>query len=277
MTISTFLTGADAVSLRESRHKAAIALNNAAVSLLIRGFYRDAVDTLKDAIQFMKIAAVPVEEQNGAEEISAEETHLAFNRSWKRAAVCGTSTNACQDCFTNRPILQVISSQYNSTSINEAVASCTQSSTRRVCFPVAIDPIDFEGSDDDDIEFNSGVIMYNYGIAFDCLAAAVNPTTNDAYDHQKLIQAKAHRLFQITGALLFKLYQDHQDNIPTYEAGRLLLLMTLLTHNLMQASINLNMQLEYHEHCQTMESLLQLMEFYQFMLPNAGNNIATAA
>ena len=67
MTGSEHLVEIVSSSYQDGCHKAAIALNNTAVGLLIRGFYQDALDTIKDATKPIMCAAVSEKEQTDQE------------------------------------------------------------------------------------------------------------------------------------------------------------------------------------------------------------------
>ena len=154
--------------------------------------------------------------------------------------------------------------------------SGAHSTSSHVKFPVTIDPIDFEDCDEDDVDFQSGVILYNFGIAYDCLAATAEH--NPGASFKKLLQVKSYRIFQMTRSLLSKLSQNDGDDTPNFcTMTKHLLLKTLLTHNLIQASIQLDLQFESQEHRETMKDLLLFMEDQQRMLKILERGVAEAA
>jgi hypothetical protein len=260
------------VGLLEGHHKAAIALNNTAVSLLARGRYSGSLATFKDAIKFMGNVTAPAEVRSAAEEITGEEIRLALYHAGKRTSLGGISNSAGE--LKNGPVLKIVSSQCNTASIYAALTSCTHSTSRHVAFPMTIDLIDFEGCEDEDSDFHSGVILYNYGIASECLASTTTPSNNASV---REIHVNAHRIFKMASALLTELYQNDWDNTPTYFASKLLLLKTFLTHGLIQTSIKLDLQSEYEEHCKTMDGLLRVMGAQQLKLPVVDHCLAAAA
>jgi hypothetical protein len=280
----TFTTGTTLESL-QGHHKAAIALNNTAVSLLVRGYSRYALEIFNDAMRFMRMVTVHNEEQQQPDgstttsgiEGSSEEVRLALDRASKRSARCSSSCRS-----RDVPLLQVVSTHCNSSSIYEGLTSCAQCVSFPVAFPMTIDPVDYEASAGDDVGLHAAVVLYNYGIAHDCLAATVWPTdksptlpSTDGTRLQHTIQNKALRIYQLTMAVLSKVHAE--DDSPSYVGSQSLLLQAFLTHNLMQVSIKLNLQFEYHEYCAAMERLVQLLDIQQLLLPVANGAVAAAA
>jgi hypothetical protein len=149
---------------------------------------------------------------------------------------------------------------------------------------MTIDPIDYEACAGDDVGLHAAVVLYNYGIAHDCMAATLDWSTtdksptlpsNDGTRLQHTIQNKALRIYQLTMAVLSKVHAE--DASPSYVGSQSLLLQAFLTHNLIQVSIKLNLQFEYHEYCAAMERLVQLLDIQQLLLPAANGAVAAAA
>ena len=271
--------GAGTVCLRDGKHKAAIALNNDTVSLLGRGYYREALDTFKDSMQLIRSASMHMEEAVFQEEISAEDIHIVLSRSWQRAAQC-KNTVSQQAAFKNSAVIQVVSSQYNPTSIYTALTSYTKrnSSTLYAAFPMTIDPIDFEDWDENEVDFQSAAILYNFAVAYDCLAVEASQSGNDSLG--KTLQEKTYSVFCMANGLLQKLTTRHvgeQAFVMTCFATRLLLLQTFLTHALVQACDKLDLQLDYQVHCENLEHLLHTIAVQQSMLWMADHGVAAAA
>jgi tetratricopeptide (TPR) repeat protein len=277
IAIAPVLSSATTASLHEGYNKAAIALNNAAVSLLSRGLYQDAVATFKEAIKFMRSVTVhaATEDRNCAQAIaSEEEIRRALDCALKRG-LCVAVTEG--GLTIDSPIFHIISSQFNPTRVQHTLVVWA-GNTSHVEYPMTIDPIDFEDCDGDDAHFQSGVILYNYGIAYKCLATVTaNAGTTIEASHQDIFQAKAHRIFRLTIALLAKFDENVRDNIRTYLDGRCLVLKIFLTHNLIQSSSQFNGRSEYYEHLQTMERLQELVEALRAVLPSADDIVARAA
>jgi hypothetical protein len=280
------ITRCTALDSLQGHHKAAIALNNTAVSLLVRGYSRHALEIFNDAMKVMRMVTVHNEEQQPDSttsttsdiEGSGEEVRLALDRASMRSARC---ISPCRS--RNMPLLQVVSTHCNSSTIYEGLASCAQCVSFPVAFPMTIDPIDYEACAGDDVGLHAAVVLYNYGIAHDCIAATTvwstdkSPTvpSNDGARLQHTIQNKALRIYQLTMAVLSKVHADGDS--PSYMGSQSLLLQAFLTHNLIQVSIKLNLQFEYHEYCVAMERLVQLLDIQQLLLPAANGALAAAA
>lgn len=268
--------GAGSVSLQDGKLKAAIAINNNAVSLLGRGYFREALVTFKDSVQLMRSASLNVEGQAhhpAAEAISAEDLRSVLDRTWKRAAQC--KDTACHAALEDGPDLQVVSSQHIPHTISPALTSYTHGCASYVAFPMTIDPIDFEDFDDNDVDFHSGAILYNYGIAHECLAEGSVHNGDDSL--KKLLQGKTYCIFQMANALLSELSRKVGEATATSFPTKLLLLRILLTHALIQASAQLDLPLEYEEHSTNLQRLLYMMAFQESAIPMADHCVAAAA
>jgi hypothetical protein len=236
-------------------HQAAVALNNAGVSLLLRGFCRDAMETIRDAIQIMKsVVAHGVEDGSSDGLISDLDIDRALRRKSQRCAYYNMpDTVGKYSEMTNWPVLYEISSQDAPTRVYGALASRNHVGSSYAAFPIKIDPIDSASSCTDDIAFQTGAMLYNLGVAHVCMAA-VGAWDRDA-SFQELMQAKARRTFQRATSLL----------------------RMILMHGLLDLSIYLNSTVEYNEYTQAIHYLLRLTEFHHHLLPIGEDIVARAA
>lgn len=243
-----------ACSLRDVNNKAVIALNNISVSLLVRGSYREALATVKDAMKLTKSTATHDEGL-----ITAEEIHLTLDRARKRSALCGET--ASTGALAYAPLLHVVSSQDSTLNICARLAMWKYSALQlHVFFPMTIDPIDYQDCDNDDVEFHSAVILYNFGIV--CACSMANARTDD----------KSYRIFHLTNALTSRMSQSIWERASICFANRVLLLTSLSTHNLFQAlSVQGDQSLEYQAHndCGDMEKsmFLHIISVYRRLFP----------
>jgi hypothetical protein len=268
---------------RDEPHKAAIALNNAAVSLLARGLYQDAAVTLEDAVVLMGSAVVRAESPQATfASVTGQEIKGALDRVCLRTALYNDSTDApsrLDSLGMHRPKLQVISSQLNPTRVYETLTSCTDAASVKVSFPITIDPIEFERCTVEEMNFESAIILYNYGIAYDCMAAACLDAATHRDDlalHSRL-QNQAYHYYKCAGMVLYKIDQDVYENAPVAMTSPLLLLRTVMTHNLLNVAIQLNLQPEYAEYSYAMMILLHLVEAQHAFLPIEDHLVAAAA
>lgn len=173
------------------------------------------------------------------------------------------------------PRLQVLSSQVNPAQVYEILTSCSSSNDLSVFFPMTIDPIESESLTNNDVAFEAGVILYNYGLTYECMAATIANDATNAPSTQ--IRSRVHRLFQMAVAVLAKVGQDVWYGSLTGTASRLLLLQTVLTHTRIDVAIKLNLGDEYDVCCRDMQFLLQMVEFQQRLVPLNDRAIAAAA
>jgi hypothetical protein len=267
-------------TIRDDQHKAAIALNNTAVSLLVRGFHKESIATWKDAVRIMRSAtSISDGTDDGISTFAKNETSRALDQACKRTAhamkVVPVGSLGGVTASTN---LQMISSQHSPKRVYDTLTSCEDCSSLQVAFLVTIDPVDFESCTSDDLTFEAAVILYNFGVAYSSLATeAEDSLTHDArffYD----IHARAHHIYLMAERLLSKFDQDlvGANAAPSMEY-QLLLLRTILTHNLLNASIAMSLHLEYDEYSISMHYLLQLIEMRHGLLPFEDPAIAAAA
>jgi hypothetical protein len=266
--------------IRDDHHKAAISLNNTAVSLLARGFLKESIATWKDAVRIMRSATSGSDgTEDGISTLVKNETRHALDRACKRAAyamdVAPIGSFADVTASTN---LQIISSQHSPKRVYEILTSCQDCSSLQVAFLMTIDPVDYESCTSDDLTFEAAAILYNFGVAYSSLATeAVDSMSEDArffYD----VHARAHRIYLMAKCLLSKFDQDLVEaNAAPSMVYQLLLLRTILTHNLLNASITMGLHLEYDEYSFSMQFLLQLTEMRHRLLPFEDQAIAAAA
>jgi hypothetical protein len=290
MNISTSLhdappTTAYSVCLRDGEfHRAAIALNNSAVCLLIRGFYQDALHTFQAAIKLI----IYVADSNEGEAVQSQDTidellRLPLQRAWQRAA--SPRGNQCDILLSASPegacIVKAVSSEYNPAALNEVVAICAHNRKGTFKFPMTIDPIDFEGIGDslNDVDFHSSVLLYNCAIACDCLAAAAATRKDSSVQASRQERVRAYHMSQLSSYLLIQQSQNYWEKFASncYAIERVLQLRVFLTHNLIEASIRLDLPLECHMYCQDMEEMFLLIEAGQLLIPLLEDSAARAA
>jgi hypothetical protein len=148
------------ISTNLHEYKAAVALNNMGVTLLQRRCLKDAMDTLKDAITIMKSCFRPQGNNYQAECLDID---LKMQRASKRMAIsCQNPSSICMDIFY-RDGCDIQPSMIRSL-INKGVVSSIPPAS------VKIDSIDFEGLEDRDLDLESALMLYNFGIAHYCMS-----------------------------------------------------------------------------------------------------------
>jgi hypothetical protein len=258
-------------SLHAAKHKAAISLNNTAVALLSRGYCIEALDTFKDAVKLMRCATLG--EDNQGNEISDNNVLLLLDQANKRRAACGKPCH--NHSMANWPLLQVITTQHNPAQVYEVLTTSALDPNFQVAFPMTIDPVGTSGMDD--VALEAGVVLYNYAIAHECLAASSVDATVSGQDHPTLFavmaRSRSHRLLQLAMAVLAKADGEANSN------SQFLLVRMAIVHCLIHAAILLNLDHhEFNHYCHSMLCLLQAVDAQRRLLPhNAGLSVASAA
>lgn len=253
--------------------KATIAVNNAAVGLLVSKSYQGAIETLNDAIKLMKC----VEDYKHGNE-SLETVSLSLERAWGRIAVCGGRRDSCSPSPSSlletghtQITFQAISSEYDPASIYDALTAGAKSSHTK--FPMTIDPSEYqECSVEWSNDFHTSVLLYNYGIACNCVAATA--TTASV---KELFQQRAYQFFQLANSLLYKQFQhrDRNKSSTFFANDRLLQLKVFVTYNLIEACVLLS--LDCQEHTKNLDNVLLQIEARERAFPTETPNIAPAA
>jgi hypothetical protein len=261
--------------LRGDHHTAAISLNNSAVLLLARGECWNAMETFRDAIYLMERAVVHRRDPNHDDD---ENIRLALSLASERTSCCHErETITSTESQEQRPLLTVISSQSNPSTILRMLHSISDSMSLHVAFPITIDPVSSDCCSLNDVSFNSGIVLYNYGIALD-YASVIPPEYPDIMDFpQELLLSKAHTVFQNTYLVLFEIDRYCNGHMSICLATSILLLRTVLTHSLISVAIKLHLGPEYDNYCHIMERLLLLIETQQLLLPVDDRSVASAA
>jgi hypothetical protein len=145
-------------------YKAAIALNNTGIYLIQRGQYIDAIATLKDAMsctkQFCNGAILPcvMQKSDCAQMLQKARTR----KSTCRVQMKESTTIDTMHCNT----ILVVSDQDNPFNVY-----CLLQQNHSAFCCVTIDPVErFNIDDIDRLQLESALIVYNFGIAYRCLA-----------------------------------------------------------------------------------------------------------
>jgi hypothetical protein len=241
-----------AVGQREFLHTVA-SLNNHAVQLLTQGSFIDGSQRLKEAAKLIKEMA---KYWNG----NLTETELRAKLQETRQIVSTfslTPTDATMD--PNHPVVSIrtMSSEYDTLQFHEILTSCTN--TRRVKVPFIMDlsQCDVNSVVPADMDYYSCVILYNYGISYDCLAArtTVPPT-------KRTLLLKANRILQLTRNLSSMQLGNNASAAASYSCDnvRVHQLNAFLTYKLMEIQVALNMPAEYYEYCLQLEQILHVIQ-----------------
>jgi hypothetical protein len=151
--------------------KAAVSLNNNAVALLSRGFVREAMDTIKDAIKLLNIASearcktrdceypgFSVERLQNEENIRL----VALQRAQQRMATAtAKDANHCQFVAHVYPL---------SNQIAPFALLQNDKFFQHGSMPIIIDQQPNEEDEDDAFDLECAIVLYNYGVSHSLLA-----------------------------------------------------------------------------------------------------------
>lgn len=202
--------------------RAAIVLNNDAISFILQGHFVEARETLQDAIKLMKTSHESCDSLsgNGGEKSPDEAIGLALSRSRQRLGSLSDKTQVVRSEATLIPF--AVSSEHNHSMVIEFLQNDQKMSKLQTplgstsMFPVTIDPIDFETCPDalhDSFSvFESSVILYNFALTLALCATAMaaaatgtgNPVGCEVASVSTKIRTQAHRIFLSVHAVLTK-------------------------------------------------------------------------
>ena len=212
--------------------RAAISLNNTAVTLMERGCVRQGLDTLQDAIFAMKESFHSLEEA----ELGRQTAASAFAPSSdERKCRTGQRLRRATHRMANPEPFSLGGAQIHSLSFDVGltpVLTCLQRSpSLSGFFPIRIDlPMEwFTSTILSDPDFESAIILYNFGIANLLLAKAAPPCP-----YAGKCRATAVNVFQLASGILSARTQSCDDGM---EEADLLQLALLVFHSTIQALV----------------------------------------
>jgi hypothetical protein len=142
-----------------AEHRQAIALSNMGVSLLEKGLYREALETIKDSV-------VAIKGLYGSQRCRSQNEHdvpvpLAdeVKRAYRRLAQGKREIVSIS--------IEVIADDDGFCSIKNLKKNLTHSSNFSICYPIRIDSFN---SDMHCLDFHSGIVLHNFSTAHLCLS-----------------------------------------------------------------------------------------------------------
>lgn len=231
----------------ECAYKAVISLNNAGASLLSRRMYTDAVETLKDAIHLMRSSFFSGDNENAALP-SQQAFEQALQAAWHRTR---QEVSGEQDGLS----LEVLSDLGSPLQVYEELGNNSET-----LFAVVIEPSDWSDMDTERLECESGLLLYNYGIAHRC-AALTDPTMDP--DTRSRVEEAALRIFELSQTVASKSTVQSDDEYPLTTTSTEILLSFLVTASLLQMSSN-NREL-CHQYREDLLDLLTMLSRREIM------------
>jgi hypothetical protein len=245
-TMSNYSTITDC---RFQARKIAIALNNAGIVFLHRQQYTQAMETFRDAMLVMKIAASIA----GCNDIDLDKCSQELGHFSEIASsiVCITNNSDTSDSTETHKSSQVniVPTTADDSDAALSLLTSTHSSTRLV-LPLSINPFienvaNIEGGHfyDCNVELESCTLIRNFGLAHACLACQ---HAGSRLESQNL--SKSYRLFKLARTVVKRL---QENDACTGLSEHALLIELLLGYDLLHTSIQLELDLfeiiENHE------------------------------
>jgi hypothetical protein len=168
------------------------------------------------------------------------------------------------------PTICLISTEFDPSSFHNALATSTALNESKVTlFPFFMDLSTYNlrtsNSEDSaplDVDFYSSVVLYNYAIAYQCLAQTVTTVTAAAYFHRK-----SQRILSLSSYLSDLQLRDEwgQPKIHCTD-GRILQLQAFVTYQLMQMCIVYDLAVDYYHFCAKLEDVLLSIDILERIL-----------
>jgi hypothetical protein len=221
--------------------RAAICLNNAAVTMLERGCFRQGLETLQDAIAVMKDASQG--KGNLATEDSAPSPPSVPRQEIEEKLLRSSSRSLNPDVVARGKRMYVHSLSYDGSCFGpEVLRHLPQSPAMTSYFPVRIDMASVDWRKKSDREKNRGasemdqeaaILLYNFGVANLLLSEAEQETTAPAQALERL-RSCALSVFQLSSTIVSKCAQTCEDSI---EEADLLHVTLLVFHATIQVLV----------------------------------------
>jgi len=259
--------------------KAAVHLNNTAITLLQKRCYRQAAETLIDAVAVMKDASSqPNVNENTPKERLSLSPSIDTNDQDTTDFLQQKLTKAAQRLSSLEPStlgmetliqLHVMSDDEHPSVVKHyralqtkivigkqdrnALPSSSEASSFSV-MPIAyilrMEPPDFETPLEQNIDIESAIILYNYGVALQCLSTL--PQTAEATEK---LHAASYHLFELAySSLLSRDLEVLRTSAPS-QLYRILLVAQLSLDQLVQLAKVLHMEVEQNDYDQCFEHL----------------------
>ena len=251
----------------ENAYKAIVTLNNAGISLLLKRKYTDAVETFQDAIHLMRISFFNSGTDANAGATIIHNSRDSFDRALQAAKLRTRQVDSGEpdDLF-----LVVLTDLSSPRQVYEELSFDAES-----LFCVVLDPSTKLWSDMDmeRLECDSGLLLFNYGIAHRC--AAMTDATMDAnLRHQ--VEVSAKRIFELSQTVASKsMSYAVDDEAMLATTSTEMLLAFLVTASLLQMSVSDNELC--HQYREELLDLLSTLSHHEMLLSMNDMVVAAAA
>ena len=214
-------------------YRAALALNNMAITMMERRCYRQAFETFKDAVAAMKVARLSVEK---ADDSSERESVLGFLRKANQRSFRPNASRSVQAWTVvshNCGHLEWILPSFEASSSpkdNNNNSSSNNNNIMMHFYLIRLDDADIFGSDDEELlqcDVLTIIMLYNFGMSYLCRAQTTSSTSAASKFRQGAL-----KLLTLCRNLLAVQYESCED---LFVLPRLWYLSAIILQTLRQA------------------------------------------
>jgi hypothetical protein len=238
------------------RYRAAVYLNNSAVTLLKRDYYNDAVETFRVSINIIQAIIEDMKNPNKVEVSSMSTVYNDINRqvqdaSHRCASACLPTGITASQSGGKLAVLKFYSQQDPSTFIDEIVEESRYSTSNGYTF-VIIEPLNEDEICLELLGLDCYSVLYNFGVAHCLLASQFSSNVRPDQMLIDELRQSAFRLFLLIEPFFLARLSWCPDE-SKLDDRNVLLLCALFA----QAMSDVASQLQYATVCESYESTLQ--------------------
>jgi hypothetical protein len=277
----------------EAMYKAAIVLNNTAVTLIERQQYQDAVDTFRRSISAIHTVMVEIRNPSRSEDIISSTYFNEITRHLHEASqrcaqsfivhndtddttttpVVTATRTSIDNPSTGNVIVVKSSSQQSAISAIEAIDCASQGGAAHVYTCVMIEQVDQAESFVDTIDEVCNSIMYNFGVAHSILACQFDSTLQT---EQILIEELQKRAFKLL-RLIEPFFLAKIVCCPNQFHNRgVLLLCTLFVQAMSTVAHQLHYTTLWESYKDTLRAILVSIQAQETLIPTTNGHAAMA-
>jgi hypothetical protein len=259
------------------RYRAAIYLNNSAVTLLKRERYQDAVETFRVSISIILATIEEIKNPVKQEVIPMSSLYDGINSLLQDASRrCGNASLATEMTYSQskrtRTVITFFNQQDPCTIIDEIIEESRHSTSNGYTF-IIIEPLNQDDVCLDMLLLDCHSILYNFGVAH-CLLASQFSSTLDRLIIDELRQS-AFRLFRLMEPFFMERMSSYPIN-SEMDVRSVLLLFALFAHTMSEVSSQLEYTTVSELYKAKLMVLLHSIVYQETFLPTKGRPAAAA-
>jgi hypothetical protein len=269
----TFLSMSVSYGVQSAQYRAAIALNNSAVTLLERERYKDSVDTFRIAISLMQSTVVGIQSSNGMEINSFpsyDYINFHLQQTWRRCSLASVESPAVRS-----DTLAVVKfySQQDPSAMEDEIIKASRGGQTKVFNCIIIEPAESDDCWMETIGRDSNSILYNFGVAHCLLAFQLGTNSRSELMLADELRQGAFRLFCLIEPFFFASLSDP----PVFFQGcEILLLGALFAQTMSEVASYLQHTVVCENYKGTLLAILLSIRVQDALSP-AGRRHASAA